>query len=104
MTSKQLSSPCRRKPRGKAKPSIELASVYLELKSRVEPTWDNPEPDDYIVGLDGDVMVSGSGEEDDVRVGYINAFNVHLDRHMTTEFPGLMFWMHAAQTWLSMRI
>jgi hypothetical protein len=63
MTSKQLTSPCRRKPRGKAKPSIELASVYLELKSRVEPSWDNPEPDDYIVGLDGDVMVSGSGED-----------------------------------------
>ena len=78
MTSKQLSSPCRRKPRGKAKPSIERASVYLELKSRVEPTWDNPEPDDYIVGLDGDVMVSGRWQEDDVRVGYISAFNVHF--------------------------
>jgi hypothetical protein len=31
--------------------SVELASVYFEIRSRVEPTWDNAELDTYVTDL-----------------------------------------------------
>jgi GNAT superfamily N-acetyltransferase len=67
--------------------SVELASVHLELESRVEPTWDNPEPEDYIVDLRGDVMVRGNLDEDDVRVGSVSAFLVHLEQAYEDGMP-----------------
>ncbi len=59
--------------------SFELASVCLELNSRVEGTWDNPEPEAYITDLRGDVLVRGEDEEADACVGTISAFYVQLE-------------------------
>ena len=78
---------CRRKPRDRAERSVELASVYLELKSRVEPTWDNPEPDDYIIDLRGDIVARGDGDEHEVRVGMISAFYVHFEQAYEDGIP-----------------
>ena len=58
---------------------IELASVYLELKSRVEPTWGECiEPDAYITDLDGDILLPRSEVDDEICVGTISAHFVHL--------------------------
>jgi len=58
---------------------IELASVYLELKSRVEPTWGECiEPDAYITDLDGDILPPRSEVDDEICVGTISAHFVHL--------------------------
>lgn len=78
---------CRRKPRDREERSVELASVYLELKSRVEPTWDNPEPDDYIIDLRGDILIRGEQDDDDARVGNISAFYVHLEQAYDDGIP-----------------
>jgi hypothetical protein len=87
MPSKQHGVPCRGKPRDREGRSVELASVYLELESRVEPTWDNPEPDDYIIDLRGDIVVRGNGDEHEVRVGSISAFYVHLEQAYEDGIP-----------------
>ena len=60
--------------------SLHLPSVYLELTSRVEPTWDNPEPEAYVTDLRGNVLVRGDDQEDAYCVGTISAFLVHLQR------------------------
>jgi GNAT superfamily N-acetyltransferase len=60
--------------------SLHLASVYLELTSRVEPTWDHPEPEAYVTDLRGKVLVRGDEQEDACCVGTISAFLVHLQR------------------------
>ena len=58
---------------------IELPSVYLELKSRVEPTWGRGvEPDAYITDLDGDILLPRSEADDEICVGKISAHSVHL--------------------------
>jgi hypothetical protein len=59
--------------------AIELAAVYLELNSRVQPTWGRAvEPDAYITDLDGDILVSREGVDDELRVGTVSAHSVHL--------------------------
>jgi hypothetical protein len=58
---------------------FELASVYLELKSRVEPTWGKcVEPDAYITDLDGDILLPRAEADDEICVGKISAHSVHL--------------------------
>lgn len=60
---------------------IELARVYLELNSRVQPTWGpSVEPDAYITDLDGEILVSRDGANDELRVGTVSAHSVHLGK------------------------
>lgn len=57
---------------------IELATVYLELNSRVQPTWGQPvEPDAYITDLEGHILVPDEADRE-VRVGTVSAHSVHL--------------------------
>jgi hypothetical protein len=59
---------------------IELATVYLELKSRLAPTWGRcVEPDAYVTDLDGDILLAGGDADDEICVGTISAHSVHLD-------------------------
>ena len=58
---------------------IELDRVYLELNSRVQPTWGRSvEPDAYITDLNGEILVSREGADDELRVGTVSAHSVHL--------------------------
>lgn len=58
---------------------VDLATVYLELRSRVSPTWGRSvEPDAYIIDLDGDILLA-RGDDDEIPVGKISAHSVHLD-------------------------
>src|SRR3954452_3596636 len=58
---------------------MELARVHLELNSRVQPTWGRSvEPDAYITDLDGEIVVSREGADDELRVGTVSAHSVHL--------------------------
>lgn len=58
---------------------VELATLYLESKSRVSPTWGGPvEPDAYITDLDGEILLARD-DDDEIRVGTISAHSVHLD-------------------------
>jgi GNAT superfamily N-acetyltransferase len=58
---------------------IELATVYLELNSHVQPTWGQPvEPDAYITDLEGHILVPDDGADREVRVGTVSAHSVHL--------------------------
>ena len=56
---------------------IELASVFLELKSTVMPTWNN-EPGDYITPLTGNVCLQSDDDDGHTVVGTISAYAVHL--------------------------
>jgi GNAT superfamily N-acetyltransferase len=68
-----------RPPRTKAEDQIELASVHLELKSRVASTWNvGAEPDAYLTDLDGDILLPRYETGDDIRLGTISAYSVHL--------------------------
>jgi GNAT superfamily N-acetyltransferase len=59
---------------------IELATVRLELKTRVEPTWGiGVEPDAYITDLAGDILLVKEDADDEMCVGTISAHSVHLD-------------------------
>ncbi len=59
---------------------IELATVYLELKSRVAPTWGRcVEPDSYITDLEGDILLPRSDADDEICLGTISAHSVHFD-------------------------
>jgi GNAT superfamily N-acetyltransferase len=59
---------------------IELATIRLELKSRVEPTWGRGvAPDAYITDLDGDILLANEDAGDEIRIGTISAHSVHLD-------------------------
>lgn len=71
----------RRRPKVSAKPlrTVELAHVHLKLSTRIEPTWDNPEPEAYITSLRGGIFVASAQEERDIEVGSICAFYVHLE-------------------------
>jgi len=69
---------------------IELATVYLELKSRVAPTWGRCiEPDAYITDLDGDILLAQGDEDDEICVGTISAHSVHLDEANEHGMPWL---------------
>jgi hypothetical protein len=58
---------------------LELARVYLELNSRVQPTWGRSvEPDAYITDWGGEILVSREGADDELRVGRVSAHCVHL--------------------------
>ena len=58
---------------------IELARVYLELNTRVQPTWGPAvEPDAYITDLEGEILVSREGADDGIHVGTVSAHSVHL--------------------------
>ena len=58
---------------------IELARVYLELNTRVQPTWGwSVEPDAYITDLEGEILVSREGAGDELRVETVCAHSVHL--------------------------
>jgi hypothetical protein len=60
---------------------MELATVYLELKSRVSPTWGRcVEPDAYITDLQVDILLARGDAGDEIRVGTISAHSVHLDQ------------------------
>ncbi len=65
---------------GSVERSLDLPSLYLELTSHVEPTWDHPEPEAYVTDLHGDILVRGDDQEDDCCVGTISASRVHLQR------------------------
>ena len=68
---------------------IELARVFLELNNRVQPTWGRAvKPDAYITDLDGEILVSAEGADDELRVGTVSAHSVHLAevRHGPIEF------------------
>ena len=57
---------------------IELATVRLELKSRVEPTWGRGvEPDAYITDLDGDILLPKEDADDEICVGTIGFGDRH---------------------------
>ena len=58
---------------------IELATVRLELKTRVEPTWGiGVEPDAYITDLHGDILLASEDSDDETRIGTISGHSVHL--------------------------
>ena len=58
---------------------LELARVYLEISSRVQPTWGPAvEPDAYITDLEGEILVSREGAHDELRVGAVSAHSVHV--------------------------
>ena len=58
---------------------IELATIRLELKSRVEPTWGRGvEPDAYITDLDGEILLPKEDTDDEICVGTISAHSVHF--------------------------
>lgn len=58
---------------------IELASVYLQLKTRVTPTWGVcVESDSYITDLGGDILLTQNDTDDEICVGKISAHSVHL--------------------------
>ena len=59
---------------------IELATVRLELKTRVEPTWGRGvEPDAYMTDLGGDILLATEDADGEIRIGTISAHSVHLD-------------------------
>ena len=69
---------------------VELAKVYLELNSRVQPTWgQSVEPDAYITDLSGEILVSHEGADDELRVGTVSAYSVHLDEAEEDGVPWL---------------
>jgi hypothetical protein len=77
---------------------IELATVYLELNSRVQPTWgQSVEPDAYITDLEGGILVAREAADGELRVGTVSAHSVHLGEPMRTESHGSMSWTRAAQ-------
>lgn len=77
---------------------IELATVYLELNSRVQPTWgQSVEPDAYITDLEGGILVPREGTDGELRVGTVSAHSVHPVKLTRTESRGSMFWTRAAQ-------
>jgi len=58
---------------------IELATIYLELNSRVAPTWGRcVEPDAYITDLEGEILLPRGDTDDEIRVGTISAHSIHL--------------------------
>ena len=58
---------------------IELASLHLEVKGYVSPTWDiGAEPDAYITDLAGDILLPKADADDEICVGTIFAYSVHL--------------------------
>jgi GNAT superfamily N-acetyltransferase len=77
-TKKKPGSPAvRPKPKRHASTPIELASVFLELKSTVMPTW-NSEPGDYITPLTGNVCLQSDDDDGHTVVGTISAYAIHL--------------------------
>jgi len=84
---KPMAIPPVRQASGQMERSSDLPSLYLELTSHVEPTWDHPEPEAYVTDLRGDVLVRGEDQEDDCCVGTISAFRVHLQRASDDGMP-----------------
>jgi hypothetical protein len=77
-TKKRIHSPASRTKRKRvATQPIELAHVFLELTTSVEPTWDSHEPENYITHLSGNVCIS-SDDSDCIVVGTVSAFSVRL--------------------------
>ena len=80
-STKCKTTPARRLPKSASRAEeIELATIYLELKSRVAPTWGRcVEPDADVKDLDGDILLAGDAD-DEICVGTISAHSVHLDQ------------------------
>jgi hypothetical protein len=77
-TKKKSGSPAiHSKAKRYASTPIQLASVFLELKSMVMPTWNN-EPGDYITPLTGNVCLQSDDDDGHTVVGSISAYAVHL--------------------------
>jgi hypothetical protein len=69
------------KPKPKGSDAVPPARVFLELRATVRPTWDDPDPSDYITPLSGSVCLPANIEDGDhVVIGSIKAYLVHLDR------------------------
>ena len=68
----------RSKPKLNSLRPVDLEPVFLELMSTVMPTWNHPEPDDYITPLAGSVCVPCDGGDECKVVGKISAYSVHL--------------------------
>lgn len=69
---------------------LELPRIYLELNSRVQPTWGpSVEPDAYITDLNGEILLSREGADDELRVGTVSAQSVHLGEAQEAGVPWL---------------
>jgi GNAT superfamily N-acetyltransferase len=78
-TKQKMTHRPRRSKRADQIEEIELASVQLEVKGHISPTWDKgAEPDAYITDLAGDILLPKAEADDEIRVGTVSAYSVRL--------------------------
>ena len=66
------------RPKRSVSRPVVLEPVFLKLESTVKPTWDHPEPSDYITPLAGNIYLSSDDADEGTALGTIRAYSVHL--------------------------